>query len=151
LSALLTEELLAHIGNTAPSKTERVTRRDIRKYAVATDQRLPQYLAGEEAPPMFHISLFWDVVELDQLLPDGISIDKLVPDFPLKRAMAGGVKMTYHRSIKPGDVLTATRTLTDMFEKQGRSGPLIFYVVTTEVISDTGESVLTEKTTRIMR
>jgi len=100
---------------------------------------------------MFHISLFWDVVELDQLLPDGISQDALVPEFPLKRAMAGGVKITYHRPIFPGDSLSATRKLTDIYEKQGSQGPLIFYEITTEVETEAGEPVLTEVTTRIMR
>lgn len=148
---LLTPELLAHIGESAPPKKELVTRKDIRKYAIATGQRLQKYLQGDEAPPLFHIALFWDVVELDQLTPDGVSIDPLVPEFPLKRAMAGGVKITYHRHIWPGDVLVSRRTLTDMYEKQGSQGPLIFYEVTTTIETDGGELVLTEINTRIMR
>jgi hydroxyacyl-ACP dehydratase HTD2-like protein with hotdog domain len=150
-SNLLSPELLAHIGKSAPSKKELVTRKDIRKYAIATGQRIPKYLRGDEAPPLFHIALFWDVVELDQLTSDGVSIDPLVPEFPLRRAMAGGVRITYHRHILPGDVLVATRTLTDIYEKQGSQGDLIFYEVTTTVETEAGEPVLTEKTTRIMR
>jgi hydroxyacyl-ACP dehydratase HTD2-like protein with hotdog domain len=148
---LLTAELLAHIGKSAPPQTELVTRKDIRKYAVATDQRLRKYLDGDEAPPLFHIALFWPVVELDQLTPDGVSIDPLVPEFPLKRAMAGGVRINYHRRIVPGDVLVSKRTLTDMYEKQGSQGPLIFYEVTTRIETESGEPVLTELNTRIMR
>ena len=100
---------------------------------------------------MFHIALFWDVVELDQLTPDGISIDPLVPKFPLERAMAGGWKIKYHQPIVAGDVLTATRTLTDIYEKQGSQGPLIFYEVVMRVENESGEPVLTETATRIMR
>ena len=148
---LLTKELLANIGKSAEPKTELVTRRDIRKYSVATGQRMDKFLAGDEAPPMFHISLFWDVVEIEQLTPDGISIDALIPELPLQRAMAGGLKIDYHQPVFPGDVLTATRTLTDLYEKQGSKGPLIFYEVTMAVTNETGEPVLTEKTTRIMR
>lgn len=151
MSNLLTEDLLANIGRSAAPRKELVTRRDIRKYSVATGQRRKQFLNGDLAPPMFHISLFWDVVELDDLSPDGIYIDDLVPDLPLKRAMAGGLKIDYHKPISPGDVLIATRTLTDMYEKQGSQGPLIFYEVTMEVENESGEAVLTEKTTRIMR
>jgi len=151
MSSLLTEDLLAHIGESAPPRTEPVSRRDIRKYSVATGQRLQKYLAGDEAPPMFHIALFWDVVELDQLSPDGISIDPLVPKFPLERAMAGGWKIEYHQPIFAGDVLTATRTLTDIYEKQGSQGPLIFYEVVMQVENESGEPVLTETATRIMR
>ena len=151
MSPLLTPGLLANIGRTARPKTELVTRRDIRKYSVATAQRLPKYLAGDEAPPMFHVSLFWEVVELDQLTPDGVFVDTLVPDFPLSRAMAGGLKIKFHKKIFPGDVLTANRTLTNIYEKQGSQGPLIFYEIVMAVENEAGDPVLTETTTRIMR
>jgi len=151
MGSLLSDELLENIGRSSPAKTELVTRRDIRKYSVATGQRLKKHLDGDEAPPLFHIALFWDVVELERLNPDGVFIDALVPDFPLKRAMAGGVKLEYHQPIVPGDVLTARRTLTEIYEKAGSSGPLIFYVIVTEIENQAGEPVLTEKATRIMR
>jgi hydroxyacyl-ACP dehydratase HTD2-like protein with hotdog domain len=100
---------------------------------------------------MYHLALFWDVVELDELTPDGVSIDTLLPKFPLERAMAGGLKIDYYKPIYPGDVLVCTRVLTDIYEKQGSKGPLIFYEVTMEVENESGEPVLTEKTTRILR
>ncbi len=151
LTSLLTDELLAHIGTSDRPRTEQVTRRDIRKYAVATGQQQQVYLSGEKAPPLFHVALFWHIVELDQLNPDGTSRDPLVPDFPLKRAMAGGVQIEYHRSIKPGDQLTAQRTLTNIYEKQGKQGPLIFYEITTAIVDRSGDAVLTEVYTRIVR
>lgn len=151
MTGLLSEELLANIGKQSPPRREVVTRRDIRKYAVATDNRQRKYLDGDQAPPMFHVALFWDVVELDQLSPDGVSIDTLLPKFPLEKAMAGGLDIEYHKSIYPGDWLTATRTLTDIYEKQGRSGPLIFYEVVMDIVDDDGELVIREKTTRILR
>ena len=100
---------------------------------------------------MFHVALFWAVVEREKLTPDGVSIDPLLPKFPLERAMAGGLKIDYHKTIFPGDVLVATRTLTDIYEKQGSQGPLIFYEVIMQIESESGERVLTEKTTRILR
>jgi hydroxyacyl-ACP dehydratase HTD2-like protein with hotdog domain len=151
MSKLLTDALLANIGRSAPPRRERASRRDIRKYSVATGQRLKKFLAGDEAPPMFHVALFWNVVELDQLTPDGISIDPLLPEFPLERAMAGGLKIEYYKPIFAGDVLIATRTLTDIYEKQGSQGPLIFYELVMQVESESGEPVLTETATRILR
>jgi len=100
---------------------------------------------------MFHLALFWDVVELDQLTPDGLSIDALLPKFPLERAMAGGLKIEYHKPILAGDVLVATRTLTDIYEKQGSQGPLIFYEVVMKVETESGDPVVTETATRILR
>jgi hydroxyacyl-ACP dehydratase HTD2-like protein with hotdog domain len=151
MSDLLSPELLANIGRSSEPRQELVARREIRKYAIATSQRQRRFLDGDEAPPMFHVALFWDVVELDQLTPDGVSIDTLLPKFPLQRAMAGGLKIEYHKPIMAGDLLTATRTLTAIYEKQGSQGPLIFYEVVMEVVNEAGKPVLTEKTTRILR
>lgn len=151
MTTLLDEKLLANIGRQSDPRREIVTRRDIRKYAIATGNRQRRYVDGDEAPPLYHLALFWDVVELDQLLPDGVSVDKLLPKFPLEKAMAGGLHIEYHQAIKPGDWLTATRTLTNIYEKNGRSGALIFYEVLMEVVNDAGEPVVTEKTTRILR
>ncbi len=151
MSGLVSEALLATIGRQSEPRREIVTRRDIRKYAVATGSRQRKYLDGDVAPPMFHVPLFWDVVELDQLTPDGVSIDTLLPKFPLERAMAGGLDIEYLKPIHPGDWLTAVRTLTAIYEKEGRSGPLIFYEVVMEIRDDDGDLVVREKTTRILR
>ena len=151
MNQLLSKELLANIGRSSAPRQELVARREIRKYSIATSQRQRKFLDGDEAPPMFHVALFWDVVELDQLTPDGVSIDGLLPRFPLERAMAGGLKIDYHKPILAGDLLTATRTLTAIYEKQGSQGPLIFYEVVMDIVNETGEPVLTEKTTRILR
>ena len=151
MNQLLSKELLANIGRSSTPRQELVARREIRKYSVATGQRQRRFQDGDEAPPMYHVALFWDVVELDQLTPDGVSIDALLPKFPLERAMAGGLKIEYHKPILAGDLLTATRTLTAIYEKQGSQGPLIFYEVVMDIVNETGEPVLTEKTTRILR
>ncbi len=151
MTSVLTTEILSHIGNTDTPRREIATRRDIRKYAVATGQTLEKYLAGNEAPPLFHVTLFWPVVGLDELSPDGVFVDKLLPTLPFARAMAGGLDIDYYRPIKAGDVLLAQRRLENIFEKQGRQGTLIFYEIIMDVKTESGEPVLTEKTTRIMR
>jgi len=151
MSSLLSDELLSNIGRQTSPNRELVTRREIRKYAIATGNRQARYLRGDQAPPMFHVALFWDVVELDQLSPDGVSIDALLPKFPLEKAMAGGLHIEYLQPVYPGDWLTATRTLTDIYEKEGRSGPLIFYKVDMRIENDAGEAVILEETTRILR
>lgn len=151
MTSVLDDALLATIGRSSEPVRELVTRRDIRKYAIATGNRQRKYLDGDQAPPMFHVALFWDVVELDQLSRDGVSIDRLLPRFPLEKAMAGGLHIEYHRAVHPGDWLTATRTLSDIYEKQGRSGPLIFYEVDMDIVDDAGQLVIREKTTRILR
>ncbi len=135
----------------APIIKEIVTRRDIRKYAIATGQRLRKFLDGDEAPPLFHVALFWDVVERDQLHPDGVATDSLIPKLLLEKAMAGRLKVEYHRGIFLGDELVAERTPSALYEKPGRQGPIIFYEVVMQVSTTAGEPVLTETTTRLLR
>lgn len=150
-TGLLSDELLSWIGRSSEPRTEIASRREIRKYSIATGWKKKEYLYGDEAPPLFHLALFWDMVELDQLTPDGVSIDGLLPKFPLEKAMAGGLNIEYFRPIKAEDVLVATRTLTNIYEKAGSQGPIIFYEVIMRVETAAGELVLTEKTTRLLR
>jgi hydroxyacyl-ACP dehydratase HTD2-like protein with hotdog domain len=147
----LNPALLRRIGTRSSPQTELVTRRDIRKYAIATRQRLPKFLAGDEAPPLFHLSLFWPVLALEELAPDGVAVDNMFPHIENRRPLAGGLKIDYYRPIRPGDVLTATRTLASILEKPGSTGTLVFIEVVTQVVNAAGEPVLVERNTRIMK
>ena len=151
MSGLVDEAARAWIGRSQPPVKVEVSRRDIQKYAVATEQRQQKYLDGDEAPPMFLFGLLRPIVPLDQLRPDGIAEDAFLPDLPLKRIMAGGISMSFHRPIRPGDVLVATRTLADIQEKEGSTGPLIFISYKLRVETEAGELVVEETSTRIAR
>ena len=151
MPGLLTPEILATIGRADPPMRVEITRREIMKYALATEQRLEKFLRGDEAPPMFVFAAFRDIVPLDELGPDGIAQSSSMPDLPLKRIMAGGFVFKYARPIRPGDVLVGTRVLVDIHEKQGASGPLIFLVYERRIETEDGEPVLTETQTRIVR
>lgn len=149
---LLTAELKATIGRQLPPVTAEVSRREIRKYSAATGQRLQRFIDGDEAPPMFVFGLFLPIVGRDQLGPDGLPPDSgLVPELPLKRVMAGGTEQAWFRGIYPGDRLVSRQTLVDLFEKEGRQGPLVFAVVENRVETEAGEPVMTERSTRIAR
>ena len=122
--SLLTPEIKSWIGRSEPPMTAEVSRREIIKYAIATEQVRPAYRDGDEAPPMFVFGLFRPLVPMDTLGPDGLAPTAAMPELPLKRIMAGGTKMIIHRPIRPGQTLIGTRTLTDIFDKEGRQGPL---------------------------
>ena len=149
---LLTDEHLAYIGTEEGQVTVTISRRDIQKYSAATEQQLEKFKLGDEAPPMFIFNLFSEIPELGQLRDDGLPRGSGGgPRLPLKRIMAGGTEIRQHRPIRPGDVLTGTRTVVDMFEKAGSSGPLIFTVRELAVITEDGERVLEERQTGIAR
>ncbi len=151
MPGLVNEEARSWIGRSEPIPPVEISRREIIKYSIATQQRLPKYLRGDEAPPMFFFGVFRPVVDLDKLSTDGLAPTKLLPQLPLQRVMAGGTKIRYHRPVRPGDHLVGERTLVDIVEKQGRSGPLIFIDYELRVTTDSGEPVLDERQTQILR
>lgn len=149
---LLTDEIMGWIGTTDPPATVEVTRRDIQKYSTATEQRAQRFLDGDEAPPMFIFNLFSEIPTVDELRVDGLARRKGGgPTLPLKRVMAGGTEITVHRPIVPGDVLTSTRTLVGITEKQGRTGPLIFTEYVRTIVDADGAPVMEEHQTGIAR
>ena len=123
----LTLEMLAHVGRSRTPVMELATRREIRKYSVASRQTLPKYLEGVEAPPLFYVALFWDVVSIDQMTPDGLSVDSLLPELPWGRVMAGGIKTRYFQPIRCGDYLVRPTHLDRPLRKgrQVRSSRLL--------------------------
>ncbi len=151
MAELIDDAARAWIGRAQPPQRVEVTRRDIQKYAVATEQRQEKYLNGDEAPPMFLFGLLRPITPLDQLGPDGIAVDAFLPDLPLKRIMAGGTRMKFHRPLRPGDTLVATRAISDIQSKQGSTGPLIFITYDLRVEDEAGELLVEEQSTRIAR
>ena len=151
MSELITDEIRAWIGRADPPQRVEVTRRDIIKYAVATEQTLAKYLNGEEAPPLFLFGAHNPIIPLDELGADGLRTDSLLPDLPLKRVMAGGISQTHHRPLRAGDVVYLQRKLTDIYEKQGMTGPLIFVVYEIDTRTEDGELVMQQTQSRIVR
>jgi len=151
VSELISAEAKSWIGRSGEPQRIEINRSDIIKYSISTEQQQEKFLNGDEAPPMFMFGALRPLVPLANLGPDGLSHESFLPDLPLKRVMAGGTEMTFHRTVHPGDVLVATRSLADLIEKQGSTGPLIFVVYNLRVETDAGELVMEEKQTRIFR
>ena len=92
MSQLITDEIKSWIGRSDEPVEFEVSKRDIVKYAIATEQKLQKYITGEEAPPMFLFGADRPLTSMNKLGPDGLRRDSLIPELPLKRVMAGGVK-----------------------------------------------------------
>ena len=150
--ALLTDEHKSWIGREEPPIHVDVSRRDIVKYAIATEQVMEKYLRGDEGPPMFIFNLFGALRPIAELRPDGLSRGRGAgPKLPLQRVMAGGTELVLHRPIRPGDRLTGVARIVDMYEKEGSQGPLIFTVRELRVTDADGAPVLDEIQTGIAR
>lgn len=152
MSTLLTDEHRAWIGHEEPPIHVEVSRRDIVKYSIATEQTLQKYLDGDEAPPMFIFNLFGVLRRVSEMRGDGLPRGNGGgPKLPLQRVMAGGTELIVQRSIRPGDRLTGVQRIVDIYEKQGSQGPLIFTVRALRVTDAQGQAVLEEVQTGIAR
>ncbi|MHB1651714.1 MAG: FAS1-like dehydratase domain-containing protein [Desulfitobacteriaceae bacterium] len=72
-------------------------------------------------------------------------------DLPEKGLIHAGQKFTYYKPIKIGDVLTYTRRVTDIFERQGKLGKMTFVVQEMEGRNTAGDLVFSTLSTLIAR
>jgi len=102
------------IGRTYAASTYEVKEEAMIRYALATNETNPRFLhssveGGVIAPPVF------PVVYHAKVLGKPISDPELNIEF--RRALHGEQDMTFHRSIRAGDVLSTTPSIEDIREK----------------------------------
>ncbi len=163
MASLITDEVRSWIGREFPPWTLRVTELDIRRFAIATDDLNPLYLdeayAGQSryggiiAPPLFYMAPMTDPVPEEELRRDGLPRKGRfpIPPVALERLVDGGTEVELFAPIRPGDTLTARTKIVDIYEKEGRSGPLVFVVRETVYTNQRGEKVVVERATAILR
>ncbi len=160
---VITEEARAWAEREYPPFSMTVTATDIAKFAYATGETNPIHFDREAAiaagfPDVVAPTLFTYVVRMhasalvppDDLEPDG-SPSADVPPLPTRRAMAGETKVILGAPVLAGDVISVEKRLADMYEKEGRSGPLVFVEMEFTFTNQRGETVSRENFTRIYR
>ena len=65
--------------------------------------------------------------------------------------MAGETSIDFGVAIHAGDTVTMHKRITDIFEKEGRSGTLVFVVMEFEFVNQNDDLVMRESFTRIYR
>lgn len=162
-ASLITDELRSWIGHETPPWTIEATQLDIRRFAVATDDINPLYLdetsarssihGGVIAPPLFYMAPLTNPVPEIELRPDGLPYEGKfpIPPTPLPRLMDGGTEIEFFVPIRAGDTLTGRCKILDIYQKEGRTGPLIFVVRECRYTNQQGELILVEKGASILR
>ncbi|MEW6297158.1 MAG: MaoC family dehydratase N-terminal domain-containing protein [Thermodesulfobacteriota bacterium] len=162
-ASLITDEIRSWIGRETQPWTVEVTQRDVKRFAVATDDLNPLYFdeeyarksryGGLIAPPLFYMAPLTDPVPESELRPDGLPYEGKfpIPPTPLPRLVDGGTEIEFFAPIRVGDTLTGRSKILDIYQKDGRTGPLIFVVRETTYTNQKGEVVLIEKGAAILR
>lgn len=160
---VITDEARSWAEREFPRYVFDVGRRDIQKYAHAIGETDPIHFdaaaamdAGYSdivAPPFFPYVIRMHASHMagkDQLEPDG-SATADVPPLPTTRAMAGEITIELGVPVIAGDVITVDKRIIDMYEKEGRSGALVFVKMEFTFTNQQGDLVAREEFTRIYR
>jgi acyl dehydratase len=160
---IITDEARSWAEKEFPRFDFAVTGRDIAQFAHATEATDPIHFdraaaraAGFDdvvAPALFPYVIrmqAYNLVDRAHLEPDG-SPSADVPPLPTRRAMAGETSIDLGDPIVAGDVITVEKHLLDLYEKEGRSGPLVFVQMEFTFHNQHGRLVAREQFTRIYR
>jgi acyl dehydratase len=160
---VITEEARRWADREYPEFEMQVTATDIARFAYATGETDPIHFDRAAAmaagyPDVVAPTLFTYVVRMhasalvppDELEPDG-SPRADVPPLPTRRAMAGETRVVLGERVVAGDVIRVQKRLAQMYEKEGRSGPLVFVEMEFTFTNQRDELVARENFTRIYR
>ncbi len=142
--SIITDEMRAYIGRESEPIVVEVDKTSCRMFARAVGYTDPLFYDEEEAkrrgyrsipaPPGFLGHPVYNPARPQRL-------DYLPPfQTPFTRILNGGTDIEYYEDICAGDVLTVTRKLVDMQERQGRLGPMLITV--TEFTYKRGDQVV---------
>jgi len=75
-----------------------------------------------------------------------------LPDVPgPERRLNGGNEIEFYALARPGDRLTAKSRIEDVFQKQGRQGPMVFVNMHIAIYNQDGQLLLLNRQTSIRR
>jgi hypothetical protein len=70
---------------------------------------------------------------------------------PLKRLMNGGYEYEFFRYVRPGKCIMLRSRYADIYQRNGRTGPIVFVVIEDSYETETGEKLLRSLNTIILR
>ena len=132
------------IGVWGPEGTMRIELGKIREFARAVKDENPRYRDAQAAlaPPTFLMTIAHWIGDLGQTR-SAVKLD-------YRRLLHGEQEFEYVRPVRPGDVLTFRSRTKDVFEKAGkRGGKMLFVIGETEFTNQRGEVVAYSRNTAI--
>lgn len=146
-SSRITQAMRDAIGVTSGPCTHEVEKGDVICYARATGETDPLFLdevaarrtryGGIVAPPTY-------LIVMRPMLAGRL---KLASPYP--KSLDGGTRWRYLEPIRPGDRITATARLAELYERDGRLGTMLFQVIEIEYSNQHGQRVVAQRDTHI--
>ena len=158
---MLPEEVTNFIGKRGDVRITEVDKGAIRRYAEAIDDPNPLYGDDEYArnsrygsiiaPPGFWgWKTKWAQSEGGYADPKGGLVAALAKaGFTNPAAVNVGEEYEFFCPIRPGDTLIATSEITDISEREGRTGKMVFIITETTYVNQNGDVVARTRGTMI--
>ena len=144
--SVITQEMRDVIGVESEAVTYDVERGAIRKFAEAIGDDNPLYVdeeaarksryGGVIAPPTFMRSM-------------SAGRSRATVQSPYPAALDGGSEWEYFEPVRPGDRIAVTMKVSDMFEREGRLGNMLFIIRETKYVNQFGKTVAIQRGTGI--
>ena len=146
--SVITEELKNMVGVGVGPEVFEVEKGHIRRFAEAVGD--PNPLWQDEA--YARKSRYGTIIGPPMFLQDegkNKIADRLMEIISPRGFLNGGVEVEFYRPMIPGDTITTQAKLADLYEKQGKTGKLIFMVVEVTFTNKRGELAAISRNTFI--
>jgi len=110
--------------------------RQIRSSSTRSAARLTRF-GGIVAPPTYLIVMRPMVAA------------RLRLESPYPKSLDGGTRWTYVEPVRPGDRISATARLANLYEREGRLGTILLQVIDIEYVNQFGQRVVSQRDTHI--
>ncbi|MBI2830824.1 MAG: MaoC family dehydratase N-terminal domain-containing protein [Chloroflexi bacterium] len=155
----ITPEIKAMVGKEKVYKDwDEIGRGIIKRFALAIDDKNALYLdeefakksryEGITAPPTMLFELNHQIgAELGEDGTPRGAWGRLPP--PFKNVMRGGNEYEFYQPVRPGDVVTTINRTVDIFEREGKSGLMVFVINELTYYNQRGEKLGLNRETMI--
>ena len=138
------DSIMSWMGRTE-TRTDTVTVAPLVALSALLDRDDPPPSPGDAAPPLAHWLYFLPSYRQSEAGPDGHAVKgSFLPPIALPRRMWAGSRLEFLRPLIVGSAIERVSTITNIAEKEGRSGKLVFVTVRHEV-SDAGGLLLSDE------
>ena len=143
--SVITDEMRAAVGVESEPVTYDVERGAIIKFAQAIGDANPLFNDEEAARE----SRYGGIIAPPTFMRSLISNPAPAYKSPYSANLDGGSQWEYFSPVRPGDRITVTTKLAELFERPGRLGNMLFSVRETKYVNQFGKTVALQRTTGI--
>ncbi|MGY8881522.1 MAG: FAS1-like dehydratase domain-containing protein [Dehalococcoidia bacterium] len=143
---VISEELRSFIDLESNAVTYEIERHAVERFACAIGDTNPFYTNKKFAESSSYGGLIAPPTFFRSLLPGDYPLP--YPE-PFAHILDGGSKYRYNEPVRVGDQITIVRKITDLFEKHGRMGTMLFKISEISYTNQEGRLVATQTTTTI--